>query len=456
MTNETRRGVLKGLVGGSVASMALSAPAVARTQTQTPPSTPSPAGPAPREWRDATTGRRIVRLSPDGGGGKLYFYKNAFTPQGDLMAMTVTGGIALVDLRTRAVRTLVKNPKADLLFMARRSRTLFYAVSDPGDAQPMDRPRTVYAVDVDSGRQRRVARLPNGTLNSLSADDTTLLGFVAYGSQPLQPGVADPRHRKFDQAEYAANGPDGKPLNFAKAKGVRMLQRWAARYPMEIFTVDVGTGDRRVIHKTNEWVGHTQFSPTDPDRMIFCHEGPWDRVDRMWTMRRDGSDLRKTHNRTMNFEIFGHEWFGADGREVCYDLQTPRGQVFWVASLDLETGKRVYRLVDRNDWGVHFNRSADGTLYSSDGGDADMVAHASDGKWLALLRPETIVDAEPEYYTDDLVTVQKMKRDRLVDMSAHDYRLEPNATFSPDGRWLVFVSNMHGANHVYAVDLATA
>ncbi|MHA6723934.1 oligogalacturonate lyase family protein [Sphingomonas sp. RS2018] len=448
MTNESRRDMLKGLVGGSVAL------AATKVAAQTP--TPKPSGPPPREWVDAKTGHRIVRLSPDGGGGKLYFYKNSFTPQGDLMAMSVPDGIAVVDLKTRKLRTLVKNTRAELMFTARTSRTLFYSVSDPGDAQPMDRPRTIFAVDIDSERTRRVARMPNGQLNSMNADDTLILGFVAYGSQPLQPGLADVRNRKFDQAEYAATGPDGKPLNFAKAKGVRMLQRWAARYPMEIFVLDVKTGERRVIHKTNEWIGHTQFSPTDPTRLIFCHEGPWDRVDRMWTMRVDGSDLRRTHDRTMNFEIFGHEWFGADGREVYYDLQTPRGQVFWVASVDLATGKRIYRSVDRNDWGVHFNRSADGRLFASDGGDADMVAHAPDGKWLSLLRPEPLPDAEPENYRDDLITCEVMRRERLVNMSAHDYRLEPNLTFTPDGRSLVFVSNMHGANHVYAVEVAKA
>jgi oligogalacturonide lyase len=37
-------------------------------------------------------------------------------------------------------------------------------------------------------------------------------------------------------------------------------------------------------------------------------------------------------------------------------------------------------------------------------------------------------------------------------MSAHDYQLEPNLRFTPDGKWLVFASNMHGANHVYAVE----
>ena len=43
----------------------------------------------------------------------------------------------------------------------------------------------------------------------------------------------------------------------------------------------------------------------------------------------------------------------------------------------------------------------------------------------------------------------------LVDLSSHDYALEPNVSFTPDGRWIVFRSNMHGASHVYAVDLTT-
>ncbi len=450
MTAETRRNVIKGLVGGSIAAPALVGAAAQAAQTTTPA---APRGPAPRTWVDAKTGHRITRISPDGGGGKLYFYKNAYTPQGDLMAISIPEGIGLVDLKTLAVRPLVKDSKADLMFAARTSREIFYSVSEPGDAQPMDRPRTVFAVHVDSGRTRRIARIPNGNLNAMNADDSLLLGFVAYGSQPLQPGVADPRNRKFDQAEYAATGPDGKPLNFAKAKGVRMLQRWAARYPMEIFVVDVKTGERRVIHKTNEWIGHTQFSPTDPQQIIFSHEGPWHRVDRMWAIRADGTGMRKLHQRTLNFEIFGHEWFSPDGRQVHYDLQTPRGQVFWVASVDLETGRRVYRRVERDDWGVHFNCAPDGQTFASDGGDADMVAHATDGKWIVLLNPEAVPDADPDSDQDDLVHTQVMRRTRLVDMSAHDYRLEPNLTFSPDGKRLFFVSNMHGTNHVYAVDV---
>lgn len=41
----------------------------------------------------------------------------------------------------------------------------------------------------------------------------------------------------------------------------------------------------------------------------------------------------------------------------------------------------------------------------------------------------------------------------LVDLSGHNCGLEPDVTFAPDGRWIVFRSNMHGASQVYAVEL---
>ena len=44
--------------------------------------------------------------------------------------------------------------------------------------------------------------------------------------------------------------------------------------------------------------------------------------------------------------------------------------------------------------------------------------------------------------------------ERLVNMSRHNYKLEPNVTFSPDQKWIIFRSNMSGATQVYAVEIA--
>jgi oligogalacturonide lyase len=50
--------------------------------------------------------------------------------------------------------------------------------------------------------------------------------------------------------------------------------------------------------------------------------------------------------------------------------------------------------------------------------------------------------------------VGRLEVEKLADLSRHDYRLEPNVTFTLDGKWIVFRSNMHGSTHVYAVEVA--
>ena len=115
---------------------------------------------------------------------------------------------------------------------------------------------------------------------------------------------------------------------------------------------------------------------------MFCHEGPWHKVDRIWTIRTDGTALTKIHTRTMNMEIAGHEFFSADGKTIWYDLQTPRGENFWLAGYELATARRTWYHLQRDEWSVHFNVSADGKLFAGDGGDDEMVAHAKDGKLL--------------------------------------------------------------------------
>jgi oligogalacturonide lyase len=169
---------------------------------------------------------------------------------------------------------------------------------------------------------------------------------------------------------------------------------------------------------------------------MFCHEGPWHKVDRIWTIRTDGSDIKLVHQRTQIMEIAGHEFWSADGKTIWYDLQTPRGEDFWVAGFDVSSGARTWWHLQRNEWGVHFNVSPDGKLFSSDGGDDKMVDR-SDGN----------ID------TSKLVQPGVFHSEKLVNMTKHDYALEPNAMFSPDMKWLIFRSNMSGASQVYAVEL---
>jgi oligogalacturonide lyase len=219
-----------------------------------------------------------------------------------------------------------------------------------------------------------------------------------------------------------------------------MAERWQARLPMRLVTIHTKSGEIKTFHPSTDWLNHVQFSPTDPALIMFCHEGPWHRLDRIWTIRTDGTELKKIHHRTMDMEIAGHEFFGPDGRMIWYDLQTPRSQVFWLASYELETGKLTRYSVEREHWSVHYNVSPDGKLFAGDGGGPRSVAAPGNGQWIYLFRPRD----------------GKLEAERLVNMKDHDYQLEPNVQFTPDGKWIVFRGNFHGEAHTYMVEVAKA
>jgi len=66
--------------------------------------------------------------------------------------------------------------------------------------------------------------------------------------------------------------------------------------------IEIATGKTNLIHRYEGWLGHIQFSPTDPTLLQFCHEGPWHLLDRIWHIRTDGTGLRLIHKRTMPME----------------------------------------------------------------------------------------------------------------------------------------------------------
>lgn len=418
----------------------------------------------PTEWVDPDTGHRIIRLSKEGGTQSLYFHQNAYTAGGrKLIVTTPGGGISSIDLATRELRPLVPGPVFALV-TGQKTGDVYYTRRPASPGAARNTGAVVFATNVGTGATREVVRLPAGRMvSSLNADETLLLGsYVDAPADPARPAARGAgSDSRFGQPNYEAIGPHGKPLTFAEAKDLRLhnqLMAVRAGAPRVLFTVDTKTGELKEVHREREWLGHLQFSPTDPTLIMFCHEGTWHEVDRIWTIRTDGSGLRKIHTRTMNMEIAGHEFFSADGKLIWYDLQTPRGLDFWLASCNIATGKRAWYHLERNEWSVHFNVSPDGSLFAGDGGDSEMVARAPDGKWIYLFRPERVPDVAgiraPN--AENLIDSGFLKSERLVNMTKHDYRLEPNVTFTPDMKWIVFRSNMLGPVHVFAVEIAKA
>ncbi len=398
----------------------------------------------PTEWIDADTGHRVVQLSAEPGSESLYFNLNPFTPDGKRMVFTTPVGISMIDLQTRAVEKIVEG-RVHIIMVGHKTGQIYYIQNQIQNGVTN---HIVCATDPKTKVTHEILTLARGqTVSTVNADETLLGGTIIerndWQTNPFQfSSDADQTNEIAAANEYRGR------------KGRMMEQRLAKHYPMELFFYNIATGKIKKVNRCTDWLNHLQFSPTDPKLLLFCHEGPWHKVDRIWTIHTDGSGLKLIHQRRMVMEIAGHEFWSADGKTIWYDLQTPRGADFWVAGYEIASGKCTWYHLQRDEWGVHFNVSPDGSLFSSDGGDDKMVAHAPDGKWLYLFHPELISDrSEGNIDTNKLIQPGVFHSERLVNMTKHDYALEPNAMFSPDMKWLIFRSNMSGASQVYAVEL---
>jgi oligogalacturonide lyase len=242
-----------------------------------------------------------------------------------------------------------------------------------------------------------------------------------------------------------------------------MERRLALRTPVVMFTIRLEPGPngqkagyiRPLFHST-DWIGHMLFSPTDPTLIMYCHEGMWQKVDRIWMIHTDGTHNELIHKRTMAMEIAGHEFWGIDGKSIWYDWQYPKGEDFFVAGYDLETHKRTAYHLQRNEWSIHFNLTKDLDLFCGDGGDSGQVAEAPDGAWIELFRPQMIGGTQGALNSPTFFQPGVFHSERLVNMAHQNYRAEPNPRFTPDKKYVLFTSNMFGRSYVFAAEVAKA
>lgn len=376
----------------------------------------------------------MIRLSDDGGGSSLYFHQNSYTPEGDKLIFDTRAGIVTVDLTTLGRQP----PKVELIVpggraiaTARRTREVYFR-----------RGSDLHAARLDTRATRVVAAGIRGT--TVNCDETFVVGTTNAAdptgkTQPPAPRTLLPqRERMF--GDKLKRGIALTPEEEASARKEDGLARRLANPTCQAFVfTNLKSDESATVGHQYAWLNHLQFSPTDPTLLLYCHEGTWHEVDRIWTIHTDGSAQRLMHRRSMEMEIAGHEFWSHDGQTIWFDLQTPRSKEFWLAGINVKTGELARYKLERDQWSIHFNVSRDGKLFAGDGGDPGQVAFAPDGRWIYLYRPQA----------DGTLAWE-----RLVDMSQHNYRLEPNVSITPDNKWVVFRSNMHGATHVYAVEIA--
>ncbi|MEO7047597.1 MAG: oligogalacturonate lyase family protein [Ferruginibacter sp.] len=383
--------------------------------------------PMPKVWIDKDTHHKITRLSDSSRSNlSFYFHNDPFfdnkmvyystdkinpqditvTKQETYSTVSKDKQLYDVDLKTKDIERITSQalPMTGEI-VGRKSGDVYYQIKD-----------SVFTTNINTKKTKLVFIFPpdyEGSITTLNADETLLAGSKASDEQ---------------KNVYKKNPEKKDYFNLI----------YEAKLPNDLFTIELRSKKINKIHTENTWLGHVQFSPTDPDLLMFCHEGPWHKVDRIWTINIKTRKVTLMHKRTMDMEIAGHEFFSTDGKKIYFDLQMPKGKTFFLAYVDIKSGKEKKYSVTRDEWSIHFAISPNQKLFAGDGGDPGQVAHATNGEWIYLFKPGG----------DHLVS------EKLVNMKNHHYRLEPNVHFSPDGKWIIFRANFEGAENVYEVEIS--
>jgi oligogalacturonide lyase len=368
--------------------------------------------PMPETWIDATTHHTVVRLTnKPGNNASFYFHNNPFV--GNKMVFYSTDStngrqVYTVDLTTRKIDQVTHQASPmNGEIVGAKGHNVYYQIKD-----------SVFVTNIDSKQTKLIYVFPadfKASVATVNANETLLAGY---------------RSTDAEREIYRQNPQKQDYFN----------KIYEARLPRTLFVIDINGKQLKPIFTDSAWLNHVQFSSTDPNLLMFCHEGPWHKVDRIWTIdvrEANKGIVQLMHKRTMENEIAGHEWFASDGKTIWFDQQLPRATNFYVGGVNVKTLEEKKYKLDRNEWSVHFTTSPDQKLFAGDGGDPGQVAKAPDGMYIYLFTPEG----------------DHFKATKLVNMKHHNYKLEPNVHFSPDGKWIIFRANFEGQSEVYAVKI---
>lgn len=437
----------------------------------TPPvlKTPFPAGTfPPRSWIDADTGHRVTRVSFMPNSKALFSSANAFTPDGKDMIYVAPGAIFDLNLATLTSRLVVMGPIDQIIVGTKTRRVFFTKTNDI----------YVHAVDIDT---KKVTRLPGivpmrGVIWSVNADETLLVGIAI--ENPTAPSF-ESFLLKATQEEYAqikAN-PTAPPPSHDDVKLNAMKMRLEAHIPEDLFTINLQTGQVNVILRGTDWLNRVVFSPTDPNLIMYAHEGHSTDVDRIWTIHADGTQNQLIHQRSQKEESASREFWSHDGKTIWYELQRPKGKDFELVSYDVATAKRKFFHLDNIQSSMYYNIANDGSFFCGSGRRSQTV-HKDDPtvgqiersrEWIEALYPipDNAVSGESpqnakwfHYFNSTAASDPNVKytgwfrRERLVNLYKNDYtKVEPNVRISPDNKLVIFTSNMFGPSFVFAVNV---
>jgi oligogalacturonide lyase len=205
--------------------------------------------------------------------------------------------------------------------------------------------------------------------------------------------------------------------------------------------IETGTGRALAAWGEPMWISHVMMHPTQPDLMLFCHEGGSYSHQRMWTVnvaKVRGRQAEPLHPQKPN-EYCVHEYFTRGGEvgvqyEVERDGRIEHYNVFvrpdgtWIRQ-GLLPGRRP----------DHIQSNTANTLVVGDGGYLS-PDDKEGGKYMSLMTE-----------SNGRVAVRRLCR-RQPGNTQHSHG---HPVFSLDDRWVLFNSRIGAKDNIFMVEVAS-
>lgn len=370
-----------------------------------------------REWIDANTGRTVRQLTDHpAGAGVGYFRWPRRLPADKFLAMVFDEQRTplTIDIATGQASPL-ELPPCHLIKLEEKTGTLWYRTR--GDL-------ALWKVTLPDGAPQYVTDIPAGWEGRdlfITCDGKTGVGyFPEVDPDNVVPPPATP---DLDLLLAFFNRP-----------------RWGS-----LKAFDLQSGEEKILVETQGVTPiHGDVSPTDPTLLKFAHDNYDAICQRIWTVRTDGSELRKIRPQEYG-ELVTHEFWWPDGQLIAYKYQDRRKDetlmtLPWAEYSPIPTqfglsnlqGEEIYLSDPINHYHTHINVSPDASRLSGEGTENNCFVYAANfsqqSTKIDFIRQATINTPYAPF------------RGQFVD-----------ASYSADGEWIVYNDTVGDKMQVCAV-----
>ena len=219
----------------------------------------------------------------------------------------------------------------------------------------------------------------------------------------------------------------------------RSLEYMYRRPRSLILRVDLKKEEVVPVWGESAWIAHVNISPVDPDIILFCHEGPWHLVQRMWIVRVSTHEVWPLLRQKRFLERAGHEFFTNNGYVVAqYSRRSSPSSNDWVY-YDVfinPVGEDMRRYRYPYLPPIHIKTNSKGDMAVGDRCYPTADFKKGDS-YIGLIR----------YLEDGKVEQRPLCRHNTSwSRAQHSH---PHPIFTPDDKWVIFSSNREGCCNVY-------